>query len=188
MRCARALFSLAATIGARSERSFGRHTRQSPEIVDPWCGRAAPDLPCGPEPTTLAYTAPADPEIIGPTLAAGEQRRATVAAEMLVAGVAVVAALSVHPRRRAGQMDVLRGADHGYAIGRAGQRLAVRAMADRYLHRVDFGLVGHASAMALPVDPHRRTPKKKRRPKAPLSHFLFRLSAPSDRRKPRLPP
>jgi hypothetical protein len=42
----------------------------------------------------LADTAPANPEIVHPALAAGEQRRAARAAEMLIADAAVVAALS----------------------------------------------------------------------------------------------
>src|SRR6202035_4662461 len=65
-----------------------------------------------------------------------------------------------------GQPHLLGRADCGDPVGRAGQRLAIRAVTDRNLLGIDIGLIGDAATMALPVDLHRvLLSKNKRRPK-----------------------
>src|ERR1700759_1101506 len=91
---------------------------------------------------------------------------------MLDADAAIVAGLCVSLEPRTGHPDLRARADHGHPIGRTGQRLAIRAMADRDPLRIDLGLIAHASAAALSVDMHSENSKKKRRPKAPfLTHL-----------------
>src|SRR5262245_60201313 len=101
---------------------------------------------------------------------------------MLEADPAIVARLAVDFRRPSSQAYRSAGADHGDAVGRAGQCLAIRAVADRDPLWIDLGLIGHEAAVTSSVDPHGallppapcctivppNTHKQKRRPKAPF--------------------
>src|ERR1700738_5086228 len=104
---------------------------------------------------------------------------------MLKPSSAVIAGLGVAPGRSAGYPNLFAGADHRHPVGRTRQRLAIRAVAYRYLLWIDLGLIGHQAAMALSFDIHlqlrplQREPvrAKKRRPKAPFYQFFIWLSA-----------
>src|SRR5229473_1744990 len=99
---------------------------------------------------------------------------------MLKTCAAVIAGLGVDLGRSARYPNLFARADHRHPVGRTRQRLAIRAVAYRYLLWIDVGLIGHQAAMALSFDIHRSTPttatragphKKKRRPKAPFYQF-----------------
>ena len=74
---------------------------------------------------------------------------------MLKTSSAVIAGLGVDPGRSAGYPNLFAGADHRHPVGRTRQRLAIRAVAYRYLLWIDVGLIGHPTAMALSFDIHR---------------------------------
>jgi hypothetical protein len=161
-------------------------------MVDPGYRRTAPYLASGLKLVALANTAPADSPIAGTALAAGKQRRTAFRTEMLETRAVIVAGLGIGPERFSGDPDLFALVDHRHAIGRAGQGLAVRAVTDRNLLRIDVGLIGDEAAMALSDDMHlcfapmtvpRADPrKKKRRPKAPFYHDAGSdFSARSDR-------
>src|SRR2546423_11890391 len=131
-----------------------RPPRQIPDIVDPWRGGAAPDLPHGLELVALADRAPANAPVVRPALAAREQRGTTAFAKMLKARLAVVAGLRINFRCRARHPDLRGGTEHRDPVRRASQVLAIGAVTDRDFRRVDVGPIGHPPAMALPVDFH----------------------------------
>src|SRR3981081_3139065 len=78
---------------------------------------------------------------------------------------AVIAGLGVDFGRFSRHPDLFARADHRYPVGRSGQRLAIRAVTDRHPFRIDVGLIGQRTAMALPVDIHLiSTPTEATRP------------------------
>src|SRR4029077_1607457 len=109
----------------------------------------APDLPHRFELLALTDTAPANAPIIGATLPAGKNRRAALATKVLKPRPAIVARLGVDFQSLSRHPDLFACADHGDAVGRAGELLAVGTVTDGDRLRIDLGLIGHASAMAL---------------------------------------
>jgi hypothetical protein len=120
----------------------------------PWHRRSAPDLPPRLELIALADTAPANSPVVGAAFAAGEQRGTTFSAEMLKARPAVIARFRVDPGRSPRHPYLFARANHRDPEGRSSQHLAIRAMTDRDTFRVDVGLIGHRTAMALALDIH----------------------------------
>jgi hypothetical protein len=138
--------------------SVARPARQGLEVTDPRYGGATPDLPRRLEPVALTDAAPANSPIVGTALTAGKKRGTAIAAEVLKAGPAIVAGLGVDFRGLTRHPDLLSRADHRHAVGRSGQHLTIRAVADRHPRRIDLGLIGHSAAMASPVYVHRSPP------------------------------
>src|SRR5215472_6047874 len=139
---ARALFSLVA--------------RQAPDRLEPGHGGAAPDLPAWRELPPLSNAAPANaPHLRLVAFARGKEGRAAVGTEILTALAAAVAGLDVDLGRTAGETNIGAGGEHGDAERRAGERLAIRAVTDRHLGRIDLRLEPHIATVASAVDLHR---------------------------------
>jgi hypothetical protein len=177
-----------------------RPARYQADIVHPRGRRSAPDLPHRPEPVALTDTAPADSPIVGTTLTAREKRGTAFATEVLKTCPSVIAGPGVDLRGLPRHQDVVQRADHRYPVGRAGEPLTIRAVADRHALWIDIGLIGHVAAMAPSIYLHSSLPplasfaQKKTAPERRRFIILTeersswsRLSAPSGRRPPRHP-
>src|SRR4029077_13812293 len=97
-------------------------------LLEPWHGRTAPDLAGRLEQGALADRPPANAQIVGVLpLAARKQRRAAIAAEMLIADPAIVSRLGVD-FGFAPDANLVARADHRHPVRGAGQSLAIRAV------------------------------------------------------------
>jgi hypothetical protein len=150
------LFSLGHPFGASSEHAIpgaliARPARQIIEIIDPRHRGSAPDLPLWLQMIALTDATPANTPIIG----SGEKWRTALAAKMLEPSTAIISNLGIDLRGFARHPELIDRTDYGHPVGLAGQALTIRAVTDRYFVRIDVSLIGHLTAMALPVDFHR---------------------------------
>src|SRR5215831_1910170 len=108
---------------------------------------AAPVLTLRRELSALADGA--EPQIVGLRLGHGARidRRPAVGAERVDAPAAALGRFDVFPGFAGHELEGRARRRHHGPIGRAGQLLAVRAMADRDLFRIDDGLVSDRAAV-----------------------------------------
>src|SRR5512134_3587443 len=124
------------------------------EVHRPRQRRAAPHLRLRRELRALAHRAQAQVEHLRILLRRGPEARAAIRAERLRAAIAARGGLYVELGLAAELEAFLRHLDERH-VGRAGQRLAVGAVADAGLLRVGFGLIAHLAAVAAAFDFHR---------------------------------
>src|SRR5581483_5684468 len=126
--------------------------------AEPVLLRAAPDLFFRDEPVALAGRADTDIVDLRPLARRGRvDVRAALRAEGLHALAAAFGGLDVD-RRLARDPERAVGRRNRSAERRAGQLLAVGAVADRRLLRVDLGFIGDVATMASTVDFHGQSP------------------------------
>ena len=145
----------------QQRRSIPRSPRKSGQILSPCQRRGAPDLRAGLQLPTLIYRSQSDPNLLGVFILSRRiDRRSAISTEKLQPPTTVVRGLDVKPGRARRYLKMAALCADAHPVGGSRQSLAVGAVADRYVLRIDLGFISDLFALACAIDVHVSPPSQ----------------------------